>query len=293
MNNVNLIKKERQIIFLFLFFPILLLFLFGFLPIIEIVIYSFTSWNGISSTKDFIGFDNYIKVLTDKAYLQVFKNSLYYFLSGILQIIIAMIFAIMLSSKVKFKGFFKASFVFPTLISGVAISMMFRVFFEPGGTFDAAFGALGLGEFVHYWLGDPRIVNYTLASISLWRFTGRSFIMYFGAIQSIPREYIKAAEIEGASVIQKVRYVILPNIHTIIKINFFLLIIGAISVFEIPMIMTNGSNGTSTFLLQTLKTAFEQKKIGLAAAMAVIISMVIIIATIIQKKVYSNDEDEY
>ncbi|MFU7516412.1 carbohydrate ABC transporter permease [Clostridium sp. HCS.1] len=293
MNNVNFIKKERQIIFLFLFFPILLLFLFGFLPIIEIVIYSFTSWNGISSTKEFIGFDNYIKVLTNPTYFQVFKNSLYYFLSGILQIIIAMIFAIMLSSKVKFKGFFKASFVFPTLISGVAISMMFRVFFEPGGTFDAALGALGFGEFVHYWLGDPRIVNYTLASISLWRFTGRSFIMYFGAIQSIPREYIKAAEIEGASVIQKVRYVILPNIHTIIKINFLLLIIGAISVFEIPMIMTNGSNGTSTFLLQTLKTAFEQKKIGLAAAMAVIISIVIIIATIIQKKVYSNDEDEY
>lgn len=293
MNNVNFMKKERQIIFLFLFFPILLLFLFGFLPIIEIVIYSFTSWNGISSTKEFIGFDNYIKVLTNPTYFQVFKNSLYYFLSGILQIIIAMIFAIMLSSKVKFKGFFKASFVFPTLISGVAISMMFRVFFEPGGTFDAALGALGFGEFVHYWLGDPRIVNYTLASISLWRFTGRSFIMYFGAIQSIPREYIKAAEIEGASVIQKVRYVILPNIHTIIKINFLLLIIGAISVFEIPMIMTNGSNGTSTFLLQTLKTAFEQKKIGLAAAMAVIISIVIILATIIQKKVYSNDEDEY
>lgn len=293
MNNINLIKKERQIIFLFLFFPILLLFLFGFLPIIEIIIYSFTSWNGISKTKEFIGFDNYIKVLTDPTYFQVFKNSLYYFLSGILQIIIAMFFAIMLSFKVKFKEFFKAAFVFPTLISGVAISMMFRVFFEPGGTFDAALGSLGLGEFVHYWLGDPRIVNYTLASISLWRFTGRSFIMYFGAIQSIPKEYIKAAEIEGASVMQKVRYVILPNIHTIIKINFILLIIGAISVFEIPMIMTNGSNGTSTFLLQTIKTAFEQKKIGLAASMAVIISIVIILATIIQKKVYRNDEDEY
>lgn len=293
MNNINLMKKERQIIFIFLFFPILLLFLFGFLPIIEIVIYSFTSWNGISSTKEFIGFNNYIKVLTDPTYFQVFKNSLYYFLSGILQIIIAMFFAIMLSFKVKFKSFFKASFVFPTLISGVAISMMFRVFFEPGGTFDVALGSLGLGEFIHYWLGDPRIANYTLASISLWRFTGRSFIMYFGAIQSIPREYIKAAEIEGASVLQKVRYVILPNIHTIIKINFTLLIIGAISVFEIPMIMTNGSNGTSTFLLQTIKTAFEQKKLGLAASMAVIISIVIILATIIQKKVYSNDEDEY
>ncbi|WP_195263787.1 sugar ABC transporter permease [Clostridium sp. 1001275B_160808_H3] len=293
MNNINLRKKERKIIFLFLFFPLLLLFLFGFLPIIELFIYSFTSWNGISKTKEFVGFDNYIKVLTDPSYFQVFKNSLYYFLSGILQIIVAMFFAIMLSFKVKFKSFFKATFVFPTLISGVAISMIFRIFFEPGGTFDASLGALGLGEFIHYWLGDPRFVNYTLASISLWRFTGRSFIMYFGAIQSIPKEYIKAAEIEGASVMQKVRYVILPNIHTIVKINFILLIIGAISVFEIPMIMTNGSNGTSTFLLQTMKTAFEQKKIGLAASMAVIITIIIVIATLIQKKVYSNDEDEY
>lgn len=292
MKNNNLRKKERQIIFIFLFFPLSLLIIFGFLPIFNLISYSFTSWNGLSEVKEFVGLDNYIKILTNPKYIQVFLNSFYYFISGILQIIVALYFAIILSSKIKFKGFFKATFVFPTLISGVAISMMFRVFFEPSGTFDYILTSLGLNNMINYWLGDPRFVNYTLASISLWRHTGISFIMYFGAIQAIPQEYYKVAEIEGASFMQKVRYVILPNIHIVLKINFILLVVGAISVFEIPMIMTNGSNGTATFLLETMKTAFDKKMIGLASSMAVVITIVIVIMSLIQKKMYRNDDDE-
>lgn len=289
----KLLKKERKIIFFFLFFPILLLVLFGFLPIISLINYSFTSWNGLSSNKEFVGFDNFIKIFTDPNYIEVFKNSLYYFISGVVQIVIGLSLAIILSFKVKLKNFFKGIYIFPLLISGVAISMIFRMFFTPDGTFDQILTFLGLENIINYWLGDPRFVNYTLASISLWRFTGFSFIMYFGAIQTIPKEYLKIAEIEGATVFQKVRYIILPNIHTVLKINFTLLIIGAISAFEIPMIMTNGSNGTTTFLLMTMKTAFENKKIGLAASMAVIISIVIIVMTFIQKRVCKNDEYEY
>ncbi|WP_029699150.1 sugar ABC transporter permease [Clostridium sp. Ade.TY] len=286
----KLLKKERKIIFIFLFFPILLLILFGVLPIVSIFNYSFTSWNGLSQSKNFIGFDNFIKILTDPNYIEVFTNSFYYFISGVLQIIIGLTLAIILSFKVKYKNFFKGVFIFPLLISGVAISMIFRMFFAPDGTFDQILTFLGLENYINFWLGDPKIVNYTLASISLWKFTGFSFIMYFGAIQTIPKEYFKLGEIEGASVFQKVRYIILPNIDTVLKINFTLLIIGSISAFEIPMIMTNGSNGTTTFLLMTMKTAFENKKIGLASSMAVIISIVIIVMTLIQKRICKNDE---
>ncbi len=291
MNN-QFKKKERVLIGLFLFIPLLLLITFGILPIIEIVSYSFTSWNGISSYKTPVGVDNYIKVLTTPKYFQTFINNLYYFGSGLLQIIIALYFAIILSFNVKLKSFFKASIVFPTLISGVAISMMFRMFYTPGGSFDTILTELGLEKWIHFWLGDPRLVNYTLAGISLWRHTGLRFLMFYGAIQSIPKEYYKVAEIEGASFLQKVRFIILPNIHTVIKINLILLTVGAITAFEIPMIMTNGSNGTTTFLLQTMKTAFEQKQLGLAASMTVIITIVLIILTTIQKKLFGNDEHD-
>ena len=293
MNNIILKKKERRIIFLFLFFPLLLLLLFGIIPILSLISYSFTSWNGLSDTKEFIGLKNYITILTDPKYFEVFINSLFYLTSGLIEIGIALYLAIILSFNTKLNGVFKAIFVFPLLISGVAISMMFRIFFEPGGTFDYILALMGLENHIQYWLGDPRYANFTLASISMWRHTGMSFIMYYGAIQSIPKEYFRVADIEGASFYQKVRYVIIPNIHIILKINFTMLIIGAMSVFEVPMIMTNGSNGTATFLVQTMNTAFENKMVGLASSMAVIVTIIIVVMTLIQKKVYKKYDEKY
>ncbi|RDY25097.1 sugar ABC transporter permease, partial [Romboutsia weinsteinii] len=241
----------------------------------------------------FVGADNFIKIITDPDYIKVFLNSFYYFVSGILQMVVSLYFAILLSEKVKFKSFFKATIFFPTLISGVAISMMFRMFYSPDGTFNELLSIFGLEEHIKFWIGDPKVVNYTLASISLWRYTGFSFIMYLGAIASIPKEYKKVAQLEGASFIQQIRYVILPNIQTVIKLNFILITIAAISAFEIPMIMTNGSNGTSTFLLQTMKTAFEKRMFGLASSMAVILAIAIGILLILQNKIYRNDKDGY
>lgn len=288
----NKTKKERQLISFFLFCPLLLLFTFGIYPIVAIVEYSFTSWNGLSPTKTYVGFSNYVKILTDPSYMRVFFNSVIYFISGFIQIVIALFFAIILSSKVKGHKFFKATFVFPCLISGMAIAMLFRLFFSPGGSFDSLLTVLGLEDHIRYWLGDPRVVNYTLGAISIWRHTGKSFILYFGAIQSIPTEHYKLAEIEGASWLQRIRYIILPGIHIVLKINFILLTIGAISTFELPLILTNGSNGTATFLLQTMKTAFDKKMFGLAASMAVIVSLVILTITAIQNKYYKGEEDD-
>lgn len=289
-NSIN--KKERQLISFFLFCPLLLLFTFGIYPIIAITQYSFTSWNGLSPTKEYVGFANYVKILTDSSYIKVFFNSLIYFISGFIQIVIALFFAIILSNKVKGRAFFKATFVFPCLISGMAVAMLFRLFLSPGGSLDQLLTLLGLEDHIRYWLGDPRVVNYTLGAISIWRHTGRSFILYFGAIQCIPVEHYKLAEIEGASWLQRIRYIILPGIHIVLKINFVLLTIGAISTFELPLILTNGSNGTSTFLLQTMKTAFDKKMFGLAASMAVIVSLVILIITMIQNKCYRGKEND-
>lgn len=289
-NNTN--KKERQLISFFLFCPLLLLFTFGVYPIIAIIQYSFTSWNGLSPTKEYVGLTNYVKILTDPSYIKVLFNSLIYFISGFIQIVIALFFAIILSSKVKGRAFFKATFVFPCLISGMAVAMLFRLFLSPGGSLDQLLTLLGLEDHIRYWLGDPRVVNYTLGAISIWRHTGRSFILYFGAIQCIPVEHYKLAEIEGASWLQRIRYIILPGIHIVLKINFTLLTIGAISTFELPLILTNGSNGTSTFLLQTMKTAFDKKMFGLAASMAVIVSLVILMITMIQNKCYRGEEND-
>lgn len=127
----NKLNGERKALIAFLSLPLILVILFGLIPIICLIYYSFTEWNGISQTKEIVYFDNYIKILTSEKYLEVFKNCFYYLVSGLLQIVIGFILALILYSKTKFKGFFKGVFLFPVLISGVAISMIFRVFFAP------------------------------------------------------------------------------------------------------------------------------------------------------------------
>lgn len=272
-------------IFLFLFLPICLLLLFGIMPIIMLGYYSLTNWDGVTQGKEWVGWANYQKIIQDPTYFSALKNNLYYFCSGSIQLVLALFLATLLSTKTVGKTLFKAVFVFPILISSVAITMIFRLFFEPAGLLDQLLGWLHLSKFQHYWLGDPRIVNYSLAFISLWRHLGTSFLLFFAAIQSIPEIYFKAAMLEGASLWQQTRWIIWPNIQTTLRLNAILLIIGAISVFDIPFIMTNGSNGTTTLLVQIMKVSFNQKKVGLASALAVIISLLMISLSVLQQKI--------
>jgi multiple sugar transport system permease protein len=116
-----------------------------------------------------------------------------------------------------------------------------------------------------------------LASISLWRNLGISFLLYYGAIQSIPKDYQEVCLLDGATLWQKTKWVIIPQTKKIIFLNTILLIIGVISVFDIPFILTNGSNGTTTIVIQTMKLAFEQQKYGLASSLSVLITLLIVL----------------
>lgn len=276
MNKLSLKREEKQTILLFLSLPLLLLLIFGLLPIVTLIYNSFTDWDGLTTDKNFVGLKNYLTIWQDPVYLQAFKTNLFYLGSGLLQIVIALTLAILLATKTYGKNIFKAVIVFPIMISGVATSLIFRLFFEPDGSFDQLLHFFHLSKYIRFWLGDPTVANYTLAFISLWRHLGTSFLLYFAAIQGLPAVYQKAASLEGANLWQQTRYIILPNIQTVLKLNFILLTIGAVSAFEIPLIMTNGSNGTATFLVQTMKVAFEQKLVGLGAALAVIMSLFVI-----------------
>ena len=289
MRSSPLVRQERHIVVAFLAVPLVLMLLFGLWPLLNLIYLSFTDWNGISQTKTWVGWANYQKVLHEPVYWQALRANAFYLGSGLLQIVLAMYFATLLSFKTYASAFFKASFVLPLLISSVAVGMMFRLFFSSGGTLDQILIHLGLSSWVGYWLGDPERVNLTLAFISLWRNLGRSFLMYFGAIQSIPTEHFKLAEIEGATFGQKVRWVILPQVTTVLKLDFILLTIGVVSVFDLPFIMLNGSNGSGTILVKTVKLAFENKKFGLAASLSVLITLIIVILSLLQQRLRKRE----
>ena len=288
--NVSYKTQRKLIITLFLLIPLTLLFVFTYLPAINMISYSFTDWKGYGA-KNFIGMQNYINIFSDPEIFSVLKNSLYYFVGGLIQLGLSFVFAVILNSKIKGKGFFKSLFFFPYLINGVAISLMFLFFFQPSGTLDTVLSMLGLDGMIRQWLGDAHYVNFSLAFTSIWRFFGYNFIIFLGALQSISDEVLEAADLDGAGDWQKIRYIYIPSVKRIIQLNLVLNISGAISVFEIPYIMTGGANGSSTFVIETMKTAFTYNKVGKASAMAVIVMLIVAAVAAIQNIFFKEDKE--
>ncbi|HEM3669203.1 TPA: sugar ABC transporter permease [Streptococcus suis] len=280
--------EKRLLIFTFTIIPVLLLLTFSYYPLVKMFQYSLTDWNGYSPNPDFVGLDNYKTILTKPAYFTVFKTSLYYFIATFFQLGIALLFATILSFKVKFANFWKGILFFPYLLNGVAIGFIFLYFYKGGGTLDTVLELLGLGDQIQLWLGNREINNISLAFTSVWRYTGFNFLVFLGAIQSINPEIYEAAEIDGANRWDQFIYIIFPSIRNIIFLNIILGVSGSLSVFDIPYIMTGGSNGTTTFVIQTIDTAFKYNKVGLASAMAIILLVIVVVVTLVQR--YATQE---
>lgn len=275
--------------YLFVGLAVALLLLLTYLPAANMLWYSMTDWNGLGPIKNVVGLDNYVEVFTNPRIFSVFGVSLYYFVGAFIQMALALYFATLLSFKTRFSGFFRGVIFFPYLINGVAIGFVFLYLFQPGGTLDTVLGWFGMSE-PPQWLGDASIANYSLAGTSIWRYTGLNFILFLGAIQSIPGDLYEAAELDGATRWQQFKHIIFPGIRRIIGLSFILAVAGSLSVFEIPFIMTGGANGTATFVIQTLQTAFTYRSVGLASAMAVILLVIVLVVTGIQRKIFPDEK---
>lgn len=282
--------RDRWIPYLFVLAPLVLLVTFTYVPVANMFSYSVTDWDGLDRVKNFVGLSNYVDVFTEPANLRVFVVSLYYLGASFVQMALALYFATILSFRIRLKNLWKGILFFPYLISGVAIGLIFLNFIKPGGGLDSALLAVGLESVIRQWTGDPAIINYTLAAVSVWRYMGLNFVMFLGAIASVPGEIYEAAELDGANRWHQFRYLILPSIKPIVGLSFILAISGSLSVFEVPYIMTNGGNGSETFVIRTIKMAFENNKVGLASAMAVVLLAIVLVVTWIQRRLVPEEK---
>jgi multiple sugar transport system permease protein len=276
----------------YLFVPVGLLLLFTYLPVANMFSYSFTSWDGLDKQKDWVGLDNYIRIFTDPEILGVFVVSLYYLAGAFLQLALALYLATILSFELRAKNFFKGVIFFPYLINGVAIGFIFLYLFQGDGALDLLLRFLGLDFLIQQWLGNPDVVNWSMTGTSVWRYLGFNVVLYLGAIASIQPELFEASELDGATRWHQFRYIILPSIKRITLLTMILAISGSLSVFEIPYIMLMGANGTETFVIATVEKAFELRKVGLASAMAVVLLIIVLIVTAIQRWLIKDERAE-
>lgn len=286
MSKLN--KKRKQFIIVSLLIPMLLLIAFVVFPAIDLFRMSFTNWDGYSPESKFIGIQNYISMLQNQDLWMSLKNNAVYFIVHLLMIFIELAFAVLLTSKLRGAKFYKTMVFMPYIINGVAIAYAFSYFFSPiNGAFDAVLKAVNLESLIRNWLSDPKIVNYVLSFVSVWRFSGYHVILFMAALQSIPQDVLEAAKVDGASVWQLFKYVQIPAIMLMVDFVLFDNIRGALQVFDIPFVMTAGGPGyaSSTFTLYTIKTAFSFSNFGLASTMAVAIMLMIVVIYLIQNKI--------
>lgn len=284
----SLARKKRNFIILSLIIPTILLICFVVLPAFDLIRMSFTNWDGMSPASDFIWLENYKSMLYNADLWQSLKNNAVYFVVHLCMIPVELAFAVLLTSKLRAVKFYKTMVFMPYIINGVAISYAFSYFFSPvNGAFDAILKTLHLGMLSHNWLSDPKIVNFVLAFVSLWRFSGYHVILFMAALQSLPQDVQEAARVDGANAWQMFKFIQIPAIMLMVDFVLFDNIRGALQVFDIPFVMTSGGPGyaSSTFTLYTIETAFTYSNFGLASTMAVAIMVMIVVIYLVQNKI--------
>ncbi len=283
----SLARKKRNFIVVSLLVPTLLLIGFVVFPALDLIRMSFTNWDGYSPSSDFIALENYRSMFHNADLCQSLKNNGVYFAVHLCMIPIELAFAVLLVSKLKGAKFYKTMVFMPYIINGVAIAYAFSYFFSPiNGAFDAILKLLHLGMLKQNWLSDPKIVNFVLSFVSLWRFSGYHIVLFMASLQSLPQDVQEAARVDGANAWQMFKYIQIPAIMLMVDFILFDNIRGALQVFDIPFVITGGGPGyaSSTFTLYTIKTAFTFSNFGLASTMAVAIMVMIVVIYVIQNK---------
>lgn len=287
--------QKAMVILAFLTIPLVLLMVFTYIPFAEMVRYSFYDMKYVGARR-FVGLKNYVKVFSRTDCFGALKLSLYYMLGSVVQLVLALFMASVLSFKVKGGSLFKGLMFFPFLINGIAIGFIFKFFYTRGFVFDTVLQWCGFSlENLPYWLKDQSVNNFSLVGTSVWRYFGQNMVLFIGAIMSVDSELYEAAMLDGVNKFQQFIYIILPSIKTIFVLNIILSISGSLSAFEPPYVITDGANGTGTYFVVMHEIAHTQQKVGLASAMAVVLLIIIFIVTILQKLffkyVFKDDVD--
>ena len=213
----------------FLLLPLLLLFLFTYLPFFKMVQFSFYDRDYLR-VRRFVGLKNYIDVFSRDDCFEALKLSLYYMGGSVVQIALALLFATILSFKVRGSKFFRGALYFPCLICGIAVGFIFKFFLNPGFVLDTILSWVGITETPN-WLENQAINNIVLVACSLWKYMGQNIVLFIGAIASVDPVLYEAAELDGCNARQRFKCIIVPSIRTIVVLNLILSVSGALSAF--------------------------------------------------------------
>ncbi len=295
--------RRNNMAYLFIIPFVVTFLIFSVYPVFRTLYLSFTNFRGFG-TPDFIGMDNYTRVVGDKFFWRALGNTTKIWgVNIVLQLGIAFILTVVFSDikyRMRGLGFFRAVFYLPNIIAATSVAFLFKTLFDwRYGTVNQMLATVGINETNPInWLGSSDIAPYFIAVIGAWMWFGNSFIMLMAGVQGISKDYFEAAAIDGAGRWKTFSKITIPLLRPILLYVGITSLIGGLQMFDLPFLMSGGTIGNPSGSLQTVimylyKFGFEvgTHQVGYAAAIAYTLFAIILVISIIQYRLMREKED--
>jgi multiple sugar transport system permease protein len=284
-------KKEEIMAYIFLLPAGVIILVFHIFPTFYSWYMSLFNWDIILNVKKFIGLKNYFYLFSDAEFWKSLFNTFYFAIGTIpTSIVISLIIAICLNSKIRGLSFYRTIYFLPVITSMNAVAMVWLYIYHPDvGILNYLLSIFNISP--QKWLLDPVWAMPAVILMSIWKNLGYNIIIFLVGLQSIPKEYYEAAEIDGASGIKIFRYITLPLIMPVV---FFIALVSLINSFhtftQVYMLTKDGGplKSTSVIVYYLYENAFVFQKMGYACAISVVVFIIIFSLTLIQHKLWGE-----
>jgi raffinose/stachyose/melibiose transport system permease protein len=289
-------RWNRVTIILFLLPALVLFTLLVLAPILVALYASFFRWGGFGLPSDFVGFENFTRLFQDEVFLgDLWRGLVLILLSIGIQLPFALSIAVLLNQRLRGRAFYRLLFFAPYVLSEVITGVLFTMIFSPDeGLANHLLGMVGLGHLNPTWFADESLVLVTLFLVMTWKYFGFHMILYLAGLQSIPKEVLEAASIDGAGSWQRFRLVTLPLLGPTIRISIFLSVIGAIQLFDLVWVITQGGpvHASETMSITMFQFGFKRYQVGYASAISVVMFIIsFVFAIFYQRYVMRRDTE--
>ena len=293
--------KHRNIINFIFLFPLLFTFLVTvIIPLILGIGYSFTDWDGIR-IKEVVGLANYARAFKQPAFIySILLTAGFVIVNMIVVNVVAFLLALLCSSKLKGVGFFRAAYFLPNLIGGIVLGYIWQFAFSKVlVNFTAA-----LFDYSYSVLSETKLAFFAIIVVYVWQYAGYIMLIYITGLNTVPREVIEAAAIDGANAVDTLFRIKIPMIASTITICSFLTLTNAFKMFDVNLALTGGNgtvtdfmgtrltNGTEMLALNIYTTAINQNDYSLGQAKAVMFFIILAAVSILQVRLTSSKEVE-
>lgn len=293
-------RGKNALIVSFLAIPLTLYIVFLLFPYFSSFYFGFTRWTGFSANIKFNGLNNFIKLFADEKFWNALShNGIALLVLPPVVIGIALFFSFLFTQGLKLARFFRVSFFFPQVLSVVIVGVLWGFVYHPTiGILNSVIDLLGIDQMQSFpWLGDRRTVFGSVLAVVIWQSVGFYMVLFIAAMQTVPQDYYEAARVDGAGPWTMFWGLTVPLIWDTIRTAIVFLAIGAMDLFAIVTVMTNGTGGPSRAAdvvpVYLYSKAFSEGQFGYATAMGLVLLIIVLGLSIVSLRFTARELFEF